>query len=118
MELLPLQLDGFHDVVDIETHTFGFHNQLLHFLHQKPLPIGCRSCRWFCHRGSDARTRFQPTFLDQVLNDAVRSIRVDLELGGKSPDRRECLPGGEFAANERFLSGVDDLIEYRLAGAN
>lgn len=113
-----MQLDGFDDVVHIETHAFGLHNQLFHFLHQKPLSVGRRGGRWYGHRGSDSGTRFQPTFLDQVLNDAVGCIRMNPELRRKTSNGRKGLAGRKFAANESLFRGIHDLIEYRLAGTN
>jgi hypothetical protein len=41
---------------------------------------------------------------------------MDLKLGSKRPDGRECLTGPEFTADESLLGCEHHLVEDRLAG--
>lgn len=52
-----------------------------------------------------------------MLNDLVRCIRMNLELGRKRPDRRKRLAGLELPTDERFLSSKHELVENGFAMA-
>ena len=84
---------------------------------QQPLALaGARGGRIGNYR-SDARSRFEEAFLDQMLDHFVGRVGVDLQTGHESANRRECLTCLKLAADKGFHSGVDDLIEDGLSGA-
>src|SRR5215472_6211970 len=66
---------------------------------------------------ADPWTRFKPALLNQMLNDLVRGVRMNLELGRKRPDRRKCLARLKLAADERFLRGKHKLVKNGFARA-
>ncbi len=112
-----MRLNGVHNFGNFQTDALGFDDKALDIALQQPLALaGARGGRIGNYR-SDARSRFEEAFLDQMLDHFVGRVGVDLQTGRESANRRECLTCLKLAADKGFHSGVDDLIEDGLSGA-
>ena len=116
LQFLPLRSYRFNEVFHFKSHAFGLHDELFDIPLKQPLPVRSRSSGRFRDGGSHSRTRLEPSLLNEVLNDTMRGVGVDLELGCKRSDGWKGLSWSEFAADECFLRGVYNLIEDGFAG--
>src|SRR5205807_2699622 len=117
LDFFPLCLDRFDDLLHIQTHALGLNNELLHFALEKPPPFRRGSARRLRrYRCADSGPHFEPSFLNQILNDTVCRVRMDLEVRGQCSYGREWLAGRELAADKCFFRGIDHLIEDGFPG--
>jgi hypothetical protein len=111
-----LVFNRLNNVADIKFQALRFHYELLDLAVQKALSVA-RARLW---NPGDYRSNpwkgFEPAFLNQVLDDFVRCIRVNFEFGRERPDRRKCLARLKFAADEGLFSGKYKLVENGFAG--
>jgi hypothetical protein len=111
-----LVFNRLNNVVDIKFQAFRFHDELLDLALQKALAVA-RPRLWnLGDYRSNPRKGFEPAFLDQVLDDSVRCIRMNFELGRERPDRGKCLARMKFAADEGLFRGKYKLVENGFAG--
>jgi hypothetical protein len=78
-----LVFNRLNNVADIKFQALRFHYELLDLAVQKALSVA-RARLW--NPGdyrSNPRNCFEPALLNQVLNNFVRRIRMNFELGGK-----------------------------------
>ena len=112
----PPRLDGVDDVLQLDTDAQGFDDQLLDFVLQQPLAVAGAGRRPRGHDRADAGLHLEPAFLNQMLNDLVRRVGMDLQLGRERADRGKGLAGLKLAADKRLGRGEDDLVEDGLPG--
>jgi len=73
----------------IDAYPFCFHDELLHFLVQEPLPVSGARRRQVGNYRADTGPRFEEAFLNEMLNHFVGCIGMDLEIGRERAHRRE-----------------------------
>lgn len=112
----PLCPDGYDEIVEIHPYALGFDDELLDFVAQQASTFAGASVRGRCHDRAEPRPCFEPALGDQMLNDLVRRVRMNFEVGRERAHRGECLSRLEFAADERLDRCKHDLIEDRLSG--
>jgi len=108
-------LDGIEYLGQVDSDSLGLHHQLLHLAVEQPLLIAGTRCRRLGNNRADARANLEKAFMDQVLDNFMRRVGVNLQVGGQRADGREWLSRQEFAADEGLRGGVNHLIEDRLA---
>ena len=105
-----------HHIREVQSQALGFHHQLLQLLLQQPLLVTGTGLRRLGHHGADTRMNLKPPLLNEMLDDPVRGVVVDLQIGRQGPDGRKGLARPVIAADESLHRGEDDLIEDGLAG--
>ncbi len=113
-KLSPFVLHRAYHTLAARTHAPGLHHKLPDFVMQQPLLIATTRLRHLRHNRPDPRTHLQKPFLNQVLDDLMRGIGMNLQLGGQRPHRGKRLSRQEFTADERLGRGEYHLIEDRL----
>lgn len=111
-----MRLDGIEDLIKIKTDAFRFHDQLIDLIVQQAFLIAGAGARQFGHDGSDSGPDLEIPLVNQMLDDFMRGIGVNFEIGGERANGRKGLPGLKLAADKGFGGGEDHLIENGLAG--
>ena len=112
----PASPDCSDNLIEVCAHALCLHHQLLDVILQQPLPVAGACFRRLGHHCADAGTRFQPSFLDQVLNHLVRGVGVDLQVRRQVAHRRKRLSGSQRTAQDGTRGGEHDLVEDRFTG--
>ena len=116
MELRPLILDGVEQPLKVKLHSYGFYNELFHFLLQKPLFVSTARLGPFGNDSAHALVNLEPALLDKVLNGFVRGVRVDFEGRCQRSNGRKGLAWLQLTADKGLLSSENHLIDDRFAG--
>lgn len=104
-------LNGFDDILNFEPDALGFDGELLHFALQQVLALACTRLGDRRNDGPYAGPHLEPAALNQVLDNFVRGVGMNLELGGEESHRRKRLAGTQFAADGGFLGGENKLVK-------
>ena len=110
-EFEPLRFNGVEDVLELHADAKRFHDELLDFVQQQPLPIAGAGRRARGDDGADSRLHFEPALLNQVLYDLVRRVGVDFQFGRERANGRKGLTRLKLTADKRLGRGKDDLVE-------
>lgn len=104
-------LNGVDDILNFESDALGFDGELLHFALQQVLALACTRLGDRRYDGAYAGPHFEPPALNQVLDNFVRRIGMNPELGGEESHGRKRLAGPQFAADRGFLGGENKLVK-------
>jgi hypothetical protein len=115
-EFCPLCLDRIENIFQTDSDSKRLDDELLDFLLEELPPVAGSSRRRRGDDRADAGPYFEPAFLYQVLNDFVRCVRVNLQLGRQRSNGWERMARLKLAADERLCDGKNNLIENRQAG--
>lgn len=108
--------DSLNYFAEFQSDALGFDGKLIHFAPKELFTFAGPRVGNCGDDGSDAGTRFQPLLLNQMLNNFVRGVGMNFKLRGEQPDGREVLAGTQFAADDGFLRGENQLVENGFAG--
>ena len=106
-----MRFDGFEYFGQVHSNSLGLHDELFDFMLEQSLLVPRSRSRRFCHDRSQAGPDFKEALVDQVLNNLVCRVGMDFQICSQRAHGREWLARKEFAADESFGCGVDDLIE-------
>jgi hypothetical protein len=109
-------LNGFDDILNFESDALGFDGELLHFALQQVLALAWTRLGDPRYDGPYAGPHFEPTALNQVLDNFVRRIGMNLELRGEESHGRERLAGPQLAADGGLLGGENKLVKDGFTG--
>ena len=109
-------LNGFDDILNFESDALGFDRELLHFVLQQVLALACTRLGDRRNDGPYSGPHFEPAALNQVLDNFMRRIGMNPELGGEESHGRKRLAGAQFAADGGFLGRENKLVKDRFTG--
>src|SRR6202034_4864763 len=93
------------------SNTLRFHDKTFNFVAKQLLTLSGSCFREFGYHRANARSHFDPTFLDQLLNDLLPGVRMNFESGGETSARRKCLAWLVLATQKGLARSEHHLIE-------
>jgi hypothetical protein len=100
----------------MDANTESFHDELLDFVLQQTMAMAPARTRTPRHNRANPGLHFEPPLLYQVLNDLVRRVGVDFQVGRQRANRRKGLTWLKLAADERLRRRKDHLVEDGSSG--
>jgi hypothetical protein len=107
--------DGLLQVLELDTETLGFDNELFKFVLEEIGFFGFGGGRALGDHGNGAWANFEQTGVDETGYDFVGGIGVDFEFPAERADGGKFVAGAELARDNGFGGGVDDLLVEREA---